>query len=207
MKIRVADYLTEKLAEAGGNNIFMITGGMIMFLTDAVEKLHRENKLNYYCFHHEQAAGMAAEAYGRATGKLGVTYVTAGPAALNTLTSVVGSLVDRSPMIVVSGQSKVEQTKIIEPRQFSLQGFNTKPLFEQVTKYAVILDDIKDIKYKVEKAIYLALEQPVGPVWIECPIDIQGAFFDPEEYEGFIPEKKKKKYSKKIFLICFFYNN
>ena len=121
MKIRVADYLTEKLAEAGGNNIFMITGGMIMFLTDAVEKLHRENKLNYYCFHHEQAAGMAAEAYGRATGKLGVTYVTAGPAALNTLTSVVGSLVDRSPMIVVSGQSKVEQTKIIEPRQFSLQ--------------------------------------------------------------------------------------
>lgn len=38
MKIRVADYLTEKLAEAGGNNIFMITGGMIMFLTDAVEK-------------------------------------------------------------------------------------------------------------------------------------------------------------------------
>lgn len=203
MKIRVADYLTEKLAEAGGNNIFMITGGMIMFLTDAVEKLHRENKLNYYCFHHEQAAGMAAEAYGRATGKLGVTYVTAGPAALNTLTSVVGSLVDRSPMIVVSGQSKVEQTKIIEPRQFSLQGFNTKPLFEQVTKYAVILDDIKDIKYKVEKAIYLALEQPVGPVWIECPIDIQGAFFDPEEYEGFIPDVIEKKYSKDdLFLIA-----
>ncbi|MBE3022570.1 thiamine pyrophosphate-binding protein [Campylobacter sp. 7477a] len=203
MKIRVADYLTEKLAQAGGGNIFMITGGMIMFLTDAVEKLHQKNKLNYYCFHHEQAASMAAEAYGRTTGKIGVAYVTAGPAALNTMTSVVGSFVDRSPMIVVSGQSKVEQVKIVEPRQFALQGFNTKPLFEKVTKYAVILDDIKEVKYKVEKAIYLALQQPFGPVWIECPIDIQGAFFDPDDYDGFVPCIVKKKYSKNdLFLIA-----
>ena len=190
MEIRVADYLTEELAKAGGNKIFMITGGMIMFLTDAVYKLNKENGLEFFCFHHEQAASMAAEAYGRATGKLGVTYVTAGPAALNTLTSVVGAYVDRSPMIVVSGQSKVEQTKVITPRQFSLQGFNTKPLFEQVTKYAVILDDISKIKYEIQKAIYMAFEQPLGPVWIECPIDIQGATFNPDLYEDFIPTIK-----------------
>lgn len=192
MEIRVADYLTEELAKAGGNKIFMITGGMIMFLTDAVYKMNKENGLEFFCFHHEQAASMAAEAYGRATGKLGVTYVTAGPAALNTLTSVVGAYVDRSPMIVVSGQSKVEQTKVITPRQFSLQGFNTKPLFEQVTKYAVILDDVSKIKYEIQKAIYIAFEQPLGPVWIECPIDIQGATFDPDLYEDFIPSIKDK---------------
>jgi len=196
MKIRVADYLTKELAKASGNNIFMITGGMIMFLTDAVEKQHRENGLKYYCFHHEQAASMAAEAYGRSSGKIGVTYVTAGPAALNTLTGVVGAFVDRSPTIIVSGQSKVEQTKITEPRQFSLQGFNTLPIFEKVTKYAVILDDLKDVKYKIQKAIYMALQQPVGPVWIECPIDIQGSFFEPDEYEDFIPERTEKKYTK-----------
>ena len=196
MKIRVADYITKKLAQAGGNNIFMITGGMIMFLTDAVKRLSEKEEVSYYCFHHEQAASMAAEAYGRMTSKLGVTYVTAGPAALNTLNSVVGAFVDRSPMIVVSGQSKVEQCKVIMPRQFSLQGFNTKPIFEQVTKYATILDDIKDIKYKVEKAIYVAMQQPYGPVWIECPIDIQGTLFDPDEYDGFIPNNPQKKYTK-----------
>ncbi len=198
MKIRVADYLTQELAKASGNKIFMITGGMIMFLTDAVYKMNKENDLDFYCFHHEQAASMAAEAYGRASGKLGVTYVTAGPAALNTLTSVVGAYVDRSPCIVVSGQSKVEQTKIVAPRQFSLQGFNTKPIFEQVTKYAVILDDISRIKYEIQKAIYMAFEQPVGPVWVECPLDIQGATFDPDEYEDYIvPIKDKTTYSKK----------
>ncbi len=185
MKIRVADYLTNTLAKASGNKIFMITGGMIMHLTDAVYKMHENDGLDFYCFHHEQAASMAAEAYGRATGKLGVTYVTAGPAALNTLTSVVGAYVDRSPCIVVSGQAKVSQAHVIGPRQFSLQGFNTLPIFEQVTKYAVMLDDIAKIKYEVEKAIYMAFQQPVGPVWIECPIDIQGSFFNPDEYEGF----------------------
>ena len=198
MKIRVADYLTQELAKASDNKIFMITGGMIMFLTDAVYKMHEENNLDYYCFHHEQAASMAAEAYGRASGKLGVTYVTAGPAALNTLTSVVGAYVDRSPCIVVSGQSKVEQTKITAPRQFSLQGFNTLPIFDQVTKYAVILDDVATIKYEIQKAIYMAFQQPVGPVWIECPLDIQGATFDPDEYDDFVaPVTDKKTYSKK----------
>lgn len=187
MKIRVADYLTQKLAEVSGNKLFMITGGMIMHLTDAVYK--QKDTLDTYFFHHEQAATMAAEAYARYSKKVGVVYVTAGPAALNTLTGVVGAFVDRAPCIVVSGQSKVEQVHVTTPRQFSLQGFNTLPIFEQVTKFAVILDDISKIKYNIEKAIYLAHQAPFGPVWIECPIDIQGTTFDPDMYNGFSPNK------------------
>jgi len=134
---------------------------------------------------------MAAEAYGRYTNKLGVAFVTAGPGALNTLTGVVGAYVDRSPCIVVSGQSKISQAQITSPRQFALQGYNTLPIFKQATKYAVMLDDISKVRYEIEKAIYLAQAHPVGPVWIECPIDIQGAIFDPEAYEGFTPEKEQ----------------
>jgi acetolactate synthase-1/2/3 large subunit len=104
MKMRVADYLTSKLYEAGGEHVFLITGGMIMHLTDA---LLQHGKQKYTCCHHEQAAVMAADAYARFTGKLGVAYVTAGPGALNTLTGVVGAYVDSSPCIIVSGQAKV----------------------------------------------------------------------------------------------------
>ena len=187
VKIRVADYLTQKLAEVSGNKLFMITGGMIMHLTDAVYK--QKETLDTYFFHHEQAAAMAAEAYARYSKKIGVVYVTAGPAALNTLTGVVGAYVDRSPCIIVSGQSKVEQVHITAPRQFSLQGFNTLPIFEQVTKFAVILDDLATVRYNIEKAIHIASQAPFGPVWIECPIDIQGAMFDPDDYAGFVPEQ------------------
>jgi acetolactate synthase I/II/III large subunit len=193
MKIRVADYLTQKLAEVSGNKLFMITGGMIMHLSDAAYK--QKDTLDTYFFHHEQAATMAAEAYARYSKKIGVVYVTAGPAALNTLTGVVGAYVDRSPCIIVSGQSKVEQVHVTTPRQFSLQGFNTLPIFEQVTKFAVILDDLTKIRYNIEKAIHIASEAPFGPVWIECPIDIQGALFDPDKYDGFIPNQSIRKTS------------
>jgi acetolactate synthase-1/2/3 large subunit len=186
MKIRVADYITSKLFDEGGECVFLITGGMIMHLTDALLQ-HGQQK--YVCCHHEQSAVMAAEAYGRATGKLGVAYVTAGPGALNTLNSIAGAYVDSSPCIVVAGQSKVSLAKIKGPRQFALQGFNTLPIFQNVTKYAVMLDDVSRVKYEVEKCIHIAKSPRVGPVWIECPIDIQGASFDPEEYEGFTPPR------------------
>jgi len=188
MKMRVADFLVEKLYQAGAEHAFLVTGGMIMHLTDA---LLQNKKQKFICCHHEQAATMAAEAYGRFTGKLGVAYVTAGPAALNTITGVVGAFVDRSPCIIVGGQSKVSQCLVTEPRQFALQGFNTLPLFRQITKYAVMLDNVATVKRELEKCIHIATSHPVGPVWIECPIDIQGAVFDPDEYEGFHPAESE----------------
>jgi acetolactate synthase-1/2/3 large subunit len=182
MKMRVADYVTDTLYNAGGEHVFLITGGMIMHLTDA---LLQHGRQKYVCCHHEQAAVMAAEAYGRYTGRLGVAYVTAGPGALNTLTGVVGAYVDSSPCIIVAGQSKVSQAKVTGPRQFALQGFNTLPIFRNVTKYAVMLDDVSRVRYEMEKCIYISKTHRVGPVWIELPIDISGASFDPEKYEGF----------------------
>ena len=182
--MRVADFITNKLYEAGGEHVFLVTGGMIMHLTDA---LRQHGKQRFVCCHHEQAATMAAEAYGRFTGRLGVAYVTAGPAALNTLTGVAGAYIDSSPCVIVAGQSKVSQATIKGPRQFSLQGFNTLPIFEQVTKYAVMLTDVSTVKYEVEKCLYMATSHRVGPVWIESPIDVQGAMFDPDEFEGFTP--------------------
>jgi acetolactate synthase-1/2/3 large subunit len=185
MKMRVADYLTDALYRAGGETVFMVTGGMIMHLTDAL-LVHGKQK--WISCHHEQAAVMAADAYGRYTDRLGVAYVTAGPGALNTLTGVVGAYVDSAPCVIVAGQSKVSQASVTGPRQFALQGFNTLPIFEQVTKYAVTLDDVESVRYKVERAIYEAKVGRPGPVWIEVPVDIQGTSFDPDDYEGFTPE-------------------
>jgi len=187
MKMRVADFITHKLYEAGGENVFVITGGMIMHLTDA---LLQHPKQKYVCCQFEQAAAMAAEAYGRFSGKLGVTYVTAGPGALNSITGVVGAYVDSSPCVIVAGQSKVSQAIVKGPRQFSLQGFDNLSLLKKVTKYAVMLTDVAKVKYEVEKAIFIAKAHRVGPVYLECPTDIQGATFDPGEYEGYAPPRQ-----------------
>lgn len=191
--MRVADYITNEIYKAGGEHVFLITGGMIMHLTDALLQ-HKEQR--FTCCHHEQAAAMAAEAYGRFTGKLGAAYVTAGPGALNAITGVVGAYVDSSPCIIVSGQSKASQALVKGPRQFALQGFNNLELFEKITKYAVMLDDIAKVRYEIEKAIYIAKTHRVGPVYVECPIDIQAAYFDPDEYESFNPLIEEERIDK-----------
>jgi acetolactate synthase I/II/III large subunit len=182
MRMRVADYITNKLFEAGGEHVFLVTGGMIMHLTDA---LYQHPKQNFISCHHEQAAAMAADAYGRFTGKLGVAYVTAGPGALNTITGVAGAYVDSAPCVIVAGNSKVSLAKIKGPRQFPLQGFDTLSMFKPITKYAVMIEEISQVKYEVEKCIHIATSHRVGPVYLEVPVDIQGAYFDPADYKGY----------------------
>ncbi|OKP86557.1 hypothetical protein A3842_06580 [Paenibacillus sp. P3E] len=185
MIMRVADYITNAIYEAGGKTVFMVTGGMIMHLTDAV---YQHDKQEFVSCHHEQAAAMAAEAYGRLNNEMGAAYVTAGPGALNAITGVAGAYIDSSPMVIVAGNSKVSLAKIKGPRQFPLQGFDSLSMFSHITKYAVMLDDITRVKYEVEKCIYMAKNGRVGPVYLEVPVDLQGTSFDPDRFEGYVFE-------------------
>lgn len=169
----VADYIANFLAQKGVDTAFMITGGQAMFLNDAIAK---NAKIKPIFNHHEQAAGMAAEAYSRASGKLGVAMVTAGPGAINVLNGVVGAYVDSAPLMVISGQSSyptvsyMQETKI---RQFGLQGINIEPIAKSITKYFKTVDDPARIQYYLQEAYFWATTPRTGPVWIEVPLDIQ----------------------------------
>ena len=65
--MRVADYVMKRLEEERVKQIFMLSGGGIMYLVDA---LGRSN-IEYICCHHEQAAAIAAESYAIAGDGLG----------------------------------------------------------------------------------------------------------------------------------------
>ncbi|HLC95191.1 MAG TPA: thiamine pyrophosphate-binding protein, partial [Patescibacteria group bacterium] len=161
--MNVSDYIIHFLTQKKVDTIFMITGGQAMFLNDAV---CRSKKIKYICNHHEQAVGMAAEAYGRISGKLGVALVTAGPASVNVMNGVVGAWVDSSPMLVLSGQSPltfVQYQQKHKIRQYGIQGINIKPLVESITKFFVTVDDPSLIQYYVQNAYYLAFNGRPGP--------------------------------------------
>ena len=74
--MRVADYLMSRLAQAGAEHVFMLPGGGAMYLNDA---LACEKRLTPVACHHEQACGIAAEAWGRVRETFGVCMVTTGP--------------------------------------------------------------------------------------------------------------------------------
>lgn len=181
MSIRVADYISTFLQEKKIKHVFLLSGGGMMHLLDAVA---RNPQINYVCNHHEQASAMAAEAYARYSGDLGVCYATSGPGATNILTGLVGAWQDSTPVLFITGQSKLSQTirhhGLNQLRQFGTFEVDIVSIVQSVTKYAVFLDDPSMIKYHLQKAYTLAMGGRPGPVLIDIPVDIQGALVEPE---------------------------
>lgn len=193
--IKVSDYIIQRLFDKYGvRHVFMVTGGGAMHLNDAIAKC---DQMEYVCNHHEQACAIAAEGYARSTGKMGVVNVTTGPGGLNTLTGVLGQWTDSVPVLYISGQVKQETTIThypdIQLRQLGDQEVDIISIVKPITKFAEQITYIKNVKYLLDKAVYFANEGRPGPVWIDVPMDIQGAMMDENEQNEFIiPDKAKK---------------
>jgi acetolactate synthase-1/2/3 large subunit len=185
--IKVTDYIAKRLKEFGVKDVFIITGGGAMHLNDSLGR-----EFNCICNHHEQASAIAAEGYSRVSGKLAVVNVTSGPGGLNTLTGVCGQWTDSIPVLYLSGQVKFETTISAVPhlkiRQLGDQETDIVSVVKPITKYAVMLIDVQRVRYELEKAIYLATTGRPGPVWIDVPLNIQGALVDEKSLQAYVPE-------------------
>lgn len=182
--MRVADYVIARLHEAGIDHAFTVSGGGSIFLDDALVA----GPMKYVACHHEQAAAMAAEAYGRLRG-LGLAVVTSGPGGTNAITGVVGAWTDHVPVVTLSGQVFSGQTiRDTGVRTLGVQEINIIDLVRPVTKYAAMVTQKGSIRLHLEKALHLATHGRPGPVWLDIPADIQRADVEPESLQGYAPE-------------------
>lgn len=185
MPIKVSDYIFDFLADEGLTDVFLLPGGGCMHLLDS---LGRCKDINNTCFLHEQAAVIAAEAYGQYTNHLGIALVTTGPGGTNAITGVAGAWIDSTPLLVLSGQVKrkdmLHHTGV---RQMGIQEVDIVSLVRPITKYAKTVMDPKMIRYHLQKALYHATTGRKGPVWLNIPLDIQGSMVDEKELIDFVP--------------------
>lgn len=192
MKVKVAKYISDFIVKNGITDCFMVTGGGAMHLNDALG--HQEG-LHCVFNHHEQACAIAAEGYTRMTGKLAAVCVTSGPGGTNAITGVMGGWLDSIPMFILSGQVKRETTVWSCPeiglRQLGDQEFDIIHSVSNMTKYAVMLTNPEEVAYHLEKALYLALNGRGGPVWIDIPLDVQGAVVETDDLIHFKLEEEK----------------
>lgn len=197
MEVKVSNYIADYLAAQGIHDVFMVTGGGAMHLNDA---LGHHPALHCTYNHHEQACAIAAEGYTRYSNKLAAVCVTSGPGGTNALTGVLGGWLDSIPMFVLSGQVKRETTiwsTDVPLRQLGDQEYNIVDSVKPMTKYAVMITEPLDIAYHLEKALYIATAGRGGPVWLDIPLDVQGAkieveklrHFDPSEEGSLLPPK------------------
>lgn len=177
--MKLSDYVIERLAQAGVKHVFIVPGGAAMHLNDS---LAGRRDIDFIATFHEHASAVAAEAYAKLTGNLGVALVTAGPGSTNCITGCSSAWVNSAPLIFISGQVKSSDLKTgTLLRQLGLQEIDIISIVKPITKYSVRIIDPTTIRQEMDNALFLAKEGRPGPVWIDIPLDVQSMDIIPDK--------------------------
>lgn len=193
MRMIVAAYVADFLKRNGIDKVFAIQGSGSARLIDEIGKAEG---IEYICNQHEQASAMSAEGYARAKNSVGCAIATCGPGATNLITGICGSYFDSIPMIYITGQVAAAKIKgDVKVRCMHTQEAEVERLFKPITKFCATLKQPDEIRYYMEKCLYIATEGRHGPVAIDIPNDFLRVEVDTDEMKSFDP---KKEFSKPI---------
>ena len=202
--MKVSDYVIEFLIQKKIDKVFGYIGGNNAHLFDSIDKYEAIELVNS---RHEQASGFGAEGYARATLKTGVSTVTSGPGATNLVTPIASCFLDSIPSLFIVGDiNSFERDSSRGMRQIGFQDIDIISIVKPITKYAVFIDNLKNLRYELEKAYFLTQYGRKGPVLISLPVNLQyqeqydpkkeDSFFESQEYYSMI-ESKDSNISKK----------
>lgn len=190
---KLSDYVIDFIAREKVHHIFEMIGGAITHLLDSA---HGRRDIACVSMHHEQAAAFAAEAYARMNGNLGVAMATSGPGALNMLTPIGSCYFDSVPCLFITGQVNTYEYKFDRPlRQIGFQETDIVTVAKPLVKYSQLVSDPKDIRYCLEKAVYLARSGRPGPVLLDIPMNVQRAQIDPKKLKSFYGSPEHRRLS------------
>jgi acetolactate synthase-1/2/3 large subunit len=186
--VKVSDFIIDFLASEGIHHVFGLTGGAVVHMFDSAA---RSGKVQPVFTHHEQAAAFAAEGYARIANGLGAAMVTTGPGGTNAITGLASAWLDSIPCLFISGQVRIGLTgKGSNVRQVGPQHLNIVPIVSSITKYSVLVEDLRMIKYEMQKAVHIARSGRPGPVWVDIPLDFQWSSIEPSELPDFDPAEQ-----------------
>lgn len=151
------------LAAEGVGAVFTLSGGHIMPVYEGC----RHEGVRVVDVRHEQAAGHAAEAWGRITRSCGVALVTAGPGVTGVVTAVANCAAAQTPLVVIGGARP-----LVQAEQGALQELDQLSLFKPIVKWAAVCSQPERIPDYVATAFRHARAQPRGPVYLELPMDV-----------------------------------
>jgi len=185
--VKASDLFIRCLEEEGVEYLFGVPGEEN---ADFMMSLERSEKIKFILTRHEQGAAFMAEVYGRLTGNPAGCLGTLGPGATNLITGVADGNMDRSPMLVLTGQGTTKRL-----HKESHQIMDVVGMFEPVTKWSTTVRHADNIPELVRKAVRLARTEKPGACHIELPEDIAKAETDetpisPVRFRRPVPDDK-----------------
>ncbi len=171
MKLNGSEIVIECLKEQGVDTVFGYPGGTILNIYDELYK--HQNEIRHILTSHEQGAAHAADGYARATGKVGVVMATSGPGATNLVTGIATAMMDSVPLVAFTCNVGVNLLGRDSFQEIDIAGV-TMP----ITKYSVIVKDIKDLATTIRRAFRIAKSGRPGPVLVDITKDVTAATYD-----------------------------
>ena len=167
---KLSDVVFQIVAEYT-RHVFTLPGGFSMHLNDS---LNYSTLTPVYCL-HESGAGFAAKGYAAYSGGLGVALVTSGPGCTNIVTAVASAYQDSIPLLILSGEAKlenIEKRRKHQLRQGGAQDVEITKIVSTITKKAWCINASDNIGW-LRDAIEIAMQPRRGPVWLAFPLDVQ----------------------------------
>ncbi len=161
-----AQIIVDTLMDLGVDTVFGYTGGVVLPLFDKFF----DAPIHFIVPRHEQGGCHMADAYARASGKVGVIIATSGPGACNLVTGLATAMMDSVPMVALTGQVR---TDLIGNDAF--QEADTTGITRPVTKHNCIVKDVKDLERTIREAFHIASTGRPGPVLVDLPVDVEVA--------------------------------
>lgn len=127
------------LADQKITAVFGVLGDGNLYMMDSFQ---RRSGGQFYAMSHEAGGVLAANGYARTTGGLGVATVTHGPALTNTVTALVESVKDHTPLVLLAGDTDAtdrEHLQNVVQRDIVLP---TGAGFEQVRSPQTVAEDL-----------------------------------------------------------------
>jgi len=151
------------LKSRGVSHLFTLSGGHLFSIYDGC----RAEGISIVDVRHEQTAVFAAEGFAKATRRVGVAALTAGPGVTNGISAIAGAQANCSPVCVLGGRAPEMRWG-----SGSLQEIDHLPLVSPVAKSAETVKDPARIAVRTAAALDLALENPSGPTFVDFPLDV-----------------------------------
>ncbi|KRL20332.1 thiamine pyrophosphate-dependent enzyme [Lentilactobacillus kisonensis] len=174
-KMTAGQALAKVLVSWGVDHLYGITADSI---NNTVDGLYQErDKINYIQVRHEEVGALAATADAKLTGKVGVSFGSAGPGATHLFNGLYDAKMDHAPVVAIVGQSA---TPIMNTYFF--QEMDQDPLFVDLTDFHKQPTNPAQIPFLMDEAIRYAYRTK-GPAVLIIPDDLSGETIDFEPYK------------------------
>lgn len=155
--------VAKALKSRGVSHLFTLSGGHLFSIYDGC----KAEGIEIVDVRHEQSAVFAAEGFAKATRRIGVAALTAGPGVTNGISAIAGAQANCSPVCVLGGRAPE-----LRWGSGSLQEIDHLPFVAPLVKSARTVKETGEIPGQTAAALDLSLSAPFGPTFVDYPLDV-----------------------------------